>query len=99
MTGGCSEFPDNHFLIQFPLIEDVANMLRYGLLALAEQFGHMRLSQPDRFIFKPDIDGNLPIGCLINYKFRVVHGFTPKACQYGPNPASTTSAIRKRNGS
>jgi|GEM_PF-6813931 len=74
-------------------------MLRYGLLALAEQFGHMRLRQPYGFIFQPNIDGNLPICGLIDQKFRAVHGFTPKACQYGLNPASTTSAIRQRNGS
>lgn len=59
----------------------------------------MRLRQPDRFILQPDIDGNLPIGGLIDQKFRVVHGVTPKACQYGLNPASTTSGIMQRNGS
>jgi hypothetical protein len=55
MPSGCPEIPDNHCIIQFTFIKDVANVLRYGLFALAEQLSNMRLRQPNRFLFEPYI--------------------------------------------
>ena len=43
MLSGISDFPNNHFFLQFPFFKNIFNMLTNCRTRLAEQFAYLRL--------------------------------------------------------
>jgi len=70
----CPGFPDNCLFIQFAFLEDVADVLGNRAFIPLKQFHHLRLSQPDGFILKVDIQGGLPVFGLVENDGAVIGG-------------------------
>ena len=58
MLSGCSEFPNNHFFIQFSFFENIGNMLTDCWFTLIEQWYDLFLIKPYCIAFKTNIKFN-----------------------------------------
>jgi hypothetical protein len=63
------EFPDSCLRFEFSLLVDVADMLVDGPNILLKELGHELLRQPDRFVFKPDLDPRAAVLSLVDQDF------------------------------
>jgi hypothetical protein len=70
---GISEFLHHICINQLAFGENVFDMLIAGRLGFAEQPSHVGMGQPDRLVFKPDIDFDFAVGGLAKKDFRIIH--------------------------
>ncbi|MPN09462.1 hypothetical protein SDC9_156752 [bioreactor metagenome] len=68
LLANCSEIPNSCLRLKFPFSKNIGNMLADISFATLEKLHNHRLRQPDGFIFKPDIQFDLPVFRLINEK-------------------------------
>ncbi len=64
--GSYPEIPDNWGFVQFPLFEDIADMLIDSSDVFSEQLRHLLLRQPDSLTLQPDLRRNRAVGRLVN---------------------------------
>src|SRR5207248_2061624 len=67
--GSYPEIPDSCRLLEFPLIEDVADVFADRAHVLLEQVGHHLLRQPDGFSFDANLNPRLAVDGLVEEEF------------------------------
>lgn len=55
MLSGCSEFPNNHFFVQFSFFENIGNMFTNSCFTFIKQSTYLLLIQPHGFILQSHV--------------------------------------------
>ena len=74
LVANLSEFPTGCRFLQFAFGIDVPNVLHDIRPGGLEQFGHLLLRQPDRFVHEPDFDPGVSVFGLVDDDFALWRG-------------------------